>query len=143
MSHPPQPRITALDFPPLQMSGNNYLTWVQNAQSNLTANNLEQAILDNPDVEQSIYTKARAIVYLRRHLDASLIDQYLAINDPKSSLESIERQIRSSDDNHVACYESGISELKVPRFQIRSGIQYCVIPNRFEVATLRGGNPRI
>ncbi|KAM1363473.1 hypothetical protein PS1_028705 [Malus domestica] len=74
--------LNKLDFTALEVSGRNYLKWVQDVKLHLTTKNLHPAIeeeIDNPVGEDK---KATAMIFIRRHIHVALQTEYLAEEDP-------------------------------------------------------------
>ncbi|CAN1803369.1 hypothetical protein LINPERHAP1_LOCUS23595 [Linum perenne] len=72
--------LTKLDFVALDVTGNNYLSWVLDAEIHLQANALGETIKD--DNEASDQDKAKALIFIRHHLSEGLKNEYLTIKDP-------------------------------------------------------------
>ena len=72
--------LTKLEFIALYISGNNYLSWILNAEIHLTAMNLGNTIQEKNQASQQ--DCAKAMIFLRHHLDESLKNEYLTIKDP-------------------------------------------------------------
>ncbi|CAN1147030.1 hypothetical protein LINPERHAP2_LOCUS15620, partial [Linum perenne] len=72
--------LTKLDFVALDVTGNNYLSWVLDAEIHLQANALGETIKD--DNEASDQDKAKALIFIRHHLSERLKNEYLTIKDP-------------------------------------------------------------
>ena len=72
--------LTKLEFVALDISGNNYLSWILDAELHLDASNLGEAIKANNSA--SLQDRAKALIFLRHHLDESLKNEYLTIKDP-------------------------------------------------------------
>ena len=72
--------LTKLEFNALDISGNNYLTWILDAEIHLNAMGLGDTIKGgNIKSEQD---KAKAMIFLRHHLHEGLKTEYLAVKDP-------------------------------------------------------------
>ncbi|XP_009763091.2 uncharacterized protein [Nicotiana sylvestris] len=72
--------LSKLEFVALDISGKNYLSWVLDAEIHLAAKALENTIIQGN--EASGQDKAKAIVFLRHHLDEGLKTEYLTLKDP-------------------------------------------------------------
>ncbi|XP_074346405.1 uncharacterized protein LOC141685187 [Apium graveolens] len=72
--------LAKLEFVVLDVSVNNYLSWVLDAELHLSANGLKDTIdLEKiPTVEQN----AKAIIFLRHHIHEDLKSEYLTIKNP-------------------------------------------------------------
>ncbi|XP_027915596.1 uncharacterized protein LOC114175038 [Vigna unguiculata] len=72
--------LAKLEFAALDISGDNYLSWILDAEIHLDAMGLGDAIKEgNKASEQD---KAKAMIFLRRHLHEGLKIEYLTIKDP-------------------------------------------------------------
>ncbi|XP_070669116.1 uncharacterized protein [Malus domestica] len=75
--------LNKLDFTALEVSGRNYLKWVQDMKLHLTTKGIratvEESIDDNPIDEVE---KATAMIFIRRHVHDVLQTEYLAEEDP-------------------------------------------------------------
>ncbi|XP_074374358.1 uncharacterized protein LOC141714756 [Apium graveolens] len=71
--------LTKLEFNALHVTGKNYLTWILDAEIHLSAMGLGDTIKEeNKTSEQD---KAKAMIFLRHHLDEGLKTEYLTIKD--------------------------------------------------------------
>jgi hypothetical protein len=61
--------LAKLDFVALDITGNNYLSWIFDAKIHLDVMGLGDTIKD--DNEASSQNKAKAMIFLRRHLHES------------------------------------------------------------------------
>ncbi|XP_074337308.1 uncharacterized protein LOC141674501 [Apium graveolens] len=74
--------LTKLEFNALDVTGKNYLTWILDAEIHLSAMGLGDTIKEgNKTSEQD---KAKAMIFLRHHLDEGLKTEYLTIKDPST-----------------------------------------------------------
>ena len=83
--------LQALMFPPLSVDGTNFLEWINDAKTVLSAENLARTLI-TPVASTSATTnradnipevcKWQALLLLRRHLDQALRLQYLEVDDP-------------------------------------------------------------
>ncbi|XP_049370106.1 uncharacterized protein LOC125835008 [Solanum verrucosum] len=81
--------LSKLEFVALDISGKNYLSWVLDAEIHLTAKGLGDCIIEGN--KASSQDKAKAMIFLRHHLDESLKVEYLTMKDP---LELITSQLK-------------------------------------------------
>ena len=72
--------LSKLEFVALDISGKNYLLWVLDAEIHLTAKGLCDCIIEGN--KASSQDKAKAMIFLRHHLDESLKVEYLTVKDP-------------------------------------------------------------
>ena len=71
--------LTKLEFVALDISGNNYLSWILDAEIHLDASNLGETIKENNST--SLQDRAKALIFLRHHLHESLKNEYLTVKD--------------------------------------------------------------
>ncbi|XP_019166875.1 PREDICTED: uncharacterized protein LOC109162643 [Ipomoea nil] len=72
--------LTNLEFVGLDISGKNYLSWVLDAEMHLNAKGLGETIKENSDA--SMQDRAKAMIFIRHHLDQGLKDEYLTVKEP-------------------------------------------------------------
>ena len=72
--------LSKLEFVALDISGKNYLSWVLDAEIHLAAKGLDATITQGN--EASSQDKAKAMIFLRYHLDEGLNIEYLTVKDP-------------------------------------------------------------
>ncbi|KAM1004211.1 hypothetical protein ACFX2C_004431 [Malus domestica] len=72
--------LAKLEYAALDITGKNYLTWVLDTKIHLEAGNLGDTIRE----ESSSYSqnRAKAMIFIRRHLDEALKSEYLTVEDP-------------------------------------------------------------
>ena len=72
--------LTKLEFVALDISGNNYLSWILDAEIHLDALNLGETIKETNSA--SLKDHVKALIFLGHHLDESLKNEYLTVKDP-------------------------------------------------------------
>ncbi|XP_038688646.1 uncharacterized protein LOC119987805 [Tripterygium wilfordii] len=72
--------LTKLEFLPLDVSGENYLSWYDDVETHFVASNLSKTIIDGS--HESPQDRAKALIFLRRHLHEELKSEYLSIKNP-------------------------------------------------------------
>ncbi|KAK4737756.1 hypothetical protein R3W88_001453 [Solanum pinnatisectum] len=72
--------LSKLEFVALDISGKNYLSWVLDAEIHLTAKGLGDSIIEGN--KASSQDKAKAMIFLRHHLDEGLKVEYSKVKDP-------------------------------------------------------------
>ncbi|XP_068314917.1 uncharacterized protein [Pyrus communis] len=75
--------LNKLDFTTLEVSGMNYLKWVQDVKLYLTATNLHPAIEKETDEPIGEAEKPTAMIFIRRHIHDALQTEYLVEEDPR------------------------------------------------------------
>ena len=73
-------KLANVDFEVLDITGSNYLNWRLDLKFHLRASNLLPTI--TVPNEASDADKAKAMIYIRRHIDKSLKTEYLTVEDP-------------------------------------------------------------
>ncbi|XP_049406304.1 uncharacterized protein LOC125869965 [Solanum stenotomum] len=71
--------LSKLEFVALDISRKNYLSWVLDAEIHLTAKGLSDCIIEGN--KASSQDKAKAMIFLRHHLDESLKVEFLTVKD--------------------------------------------------------------
>ncbi|KAL6572556.1 hypothetical protein OROMI_013514 [Orobanche minor] len=82
--------LVKLEFEALDISGNNYLSWILDAEIHLDAKSLGDTI--NKSNEASLQEKAKAMIFLRHHLHEGLKVEYLTIKDPADLWQSLKER---------------------------------------------------
>ncbi|BBG99331.1 Disease resistance protein CC-NBS-LRR class family, partial [Prunus dulcis] len=72
--------LAKLEFAALDLSGDNYLSWVLDAKIHLRANGLGQTIVDENDASPE--ENAKAMIFLRRHIHEALKSEYVVVDEP-------------------------------------------------------------
>ncbi|XP_068338991.1 uncharacterized protein [Pyrus communis] len=72
--------LAKLDFVALDIAGKNYLTWVVDVKIRLEAWNLAETIKEENNA--SSQDRAKAMIFIRRHLDEGLKSKYQTVEDP-------------------------------------------------------------
>ncbi|XP_074355928.1 uncharacterized protein LOC141695590 [Apium graveolens] len=72
--------LTKLEFNVLHVTGKNYLTWILDAEIHLSAMSLGDTIKEGHKTSEQ--DKAKAMIFLRHHLDEGLKTEYLTIKYP-------------------------------------------------------------
>ncbi|XP_074328489.1 uncharacterized protein LOC141666401 [Apium graveolens] len=72
--------LAKLEFVALDISGNNYFSWVLDAELHLSANGLKDTI--DPEKIPTAEQNAKAIIFLRHHIHEDLKSEYLTIKNP-------------------------------------------------------------
>ncbi|XP_074349127.1 uncharacterized protein LOC141688887 [Apium graveolens] len=74
--------LTKLEFNALRVTGKNYLIWIFDVEIHLSAMGLGDTIKEGNETSEQ--DKAKAIIFLRHHLDEGLKTEYLTIEDPST-----------------------------------------------------------
>ena len=71
--------ITQLKYVALDISSKNYLSWILNVEIHLDAMNLGNTIKEGNTTSHQ--NRAKALIFLRHHIDKGLKIEYLTVND--------------------------------------------------------------
>ena len=69
-----------LEFIPLDITGMNYMSWIIDIEMHLDSMGLTETIKEINST--TLQDKAKATIFIRRHLDDSLKCEYLTVRDP-------------------------------------------------------------
>ncbi|CAN6547698.1 unnamed protein product [Malus baccata var. baccata] len=72
--------LAKLDYAALDITEKNYLTWVLDTKIHLEVGNLGDIIREESN--SSSQEQAKAMIFIRRHLDEALKSEYLTVEDP-------------------------------------------------------------
>lgn len=72
--------FTKLEFEALDITGKNYLSWILDIEIHLAAQDLENTIKEGNNESES--NRAKAMIFLRRHLHEALKSEYLTVKNP-------------------------------------------------------------
>ncbi|KAI5348951.1 hypothetical protein L3X38_001838 [Prunus dulcis] len=86
--------LTKLEFATLDISGDNYLSWVLNAKIHLRANGLEQTIVDGNDASPE--ENVKSMIFLCRHIHEALKSEYVVVDEPLVLWKALEVNATSS-----------------------------------------------
>ena len=77
--------LNKLDLTALEVSGRNYLKWVQDVKLHLAAKGV-RATIETPITDKHVdeAQKATAMIFIRRHIHDALQIEYLAKKDPRT-----------------------------------------------------------
>ncbi|XP_070682539.1 uncharacterized protein [Malus domestica] len=75
--------LAKLEYAALDITGKNYLTWVLDTKIRLEAWNLGDTIRE--ESSSSSQDRAKAMIFICRHLDEGLKSEYLTVEDPITS----------------------------------------------------------
>ncbi|KAK9682360.1 hypothetical protein RND81_10G068100 [Saponaria officinalis] len=96
--------LAKLDFVALDISGKNYLQWVLDAEIHLAANGLGETIKEkNTATDQE---KAKAMIFLRHHLNEGLKYEYMTVKDPLTLWTNLKERLQ--DFKSISDYNSAM-----------------------------------
>ncbi|KAM1222447.1 hypothetical protein ACFX2J_009980 [Malus domestica] len=126
--------LAKLDFAALDINGKNYLTWVLDTKIHLEVMNLGDTIRE--ESSSSFQDQVKAMIFIRRHLDEALKNEYLTVEDLLALWKALRNRynhqttvilprarydwthLRIQDFNSVAKYNSAL-------FRITSQMKLC------------------
>lgn len=106
--------LTNLQIPALEVSGRNYLTWALDVKMHLQAMNLEDTIKARNNASRQ--DKAKAMIFLRHHLQESLKTQYLTEEDPLVLWKNLKERYDHQKDIFLPRAEYEWSQLRLQDF---------------------------
>ena len=126
--------LTKLEFVALDITGKNFLSWILDAKIHLDANGLGNTIKEKNTT--SIQEKAKAMIFLRRHLHEGLKAEYLIVKDPLVLWNSLKERYEHQrtvilpkalyDWMHLRLQDfKSVSEYNSVIFRISSQLQLC------------------
>ncbi|BBG93593.1 Disease resistance protein CC-NBS-LRR class family [Prunus dulcis] len=116
-------KLAKLEFAALDISGDNYLSWVLDAKIHLRANDLKKIIVDEGDASPE--ENAKAVIFLHRHIHEALESEYVVVDEPLVLWKALGE--RYDHQNLVtlprARYEWTHLRLEISRFQDSGRVQ--------------------
>ncbi|XP_073057155.1 uncharacterized protein [Primulina eburnea] len=83
--------ITKLEFEALDLTGKNYLSWILDAEAHLISMNLGDTIKEGNEMSQQ--DRAKALIFLRHHLNDGLKVEYLTVKEPRELWKNLKESI--------------------------------------------------
>ena len=126
--------ITKLKFVALDISGKNYLSWILDAEIHLAAMNLGNT--NKKENIASLEDRAKALIFLRHHIDEGLKSKYLTIKNPLILWDNLKERYDHQKTvilprarygwHHLQLQDfKSISDYKSALFKIRSQLKLC------------------
>ncbi|XP_048609185.1 uncharacterized protein LOC125584547 [Brassica napus] len=104
--------IEKLQFPALKITGENYVGWVTNVKPYLVMKKMtETIVIGNKSPPEHI---AEAIIFLKKHLDESLMHDYANVEDPAELWQTLKERF---DNQRQINLPQALEEWKNLRFQ--------------------------
>ncbi|XP_070668169.1 uncharacterized protein [Malus domestica] len=94
--------LNKLDFTTLEVSGRNYLKWVQDVKLYFTAKSLKATIeelIDNEPANEA--KKATAMIFIQRHIYDAPQTEYLPEEDPRTFWLALADHFNHQKDIHL------------------------------------------
>ncbi|XP_075475643.1 uncharacterized protein LOC142508329 [Primulina tabacum] len=82
--------ITKLEFEALDLTGKNYLSWILDAEVHLISMNLGDTIKEGNEMSQQ--DRAKALIFLRHHLNDVLKVEYLNVKEPRELWKNLKER---------------------------------------------------
>ena len=126
--------LAKLDFSALDVTGKNYLPWVLDAEIHLNASGLGDTVKDGNEI--SAQDKAKAMIFLHRHLHEGLKNKYLTVKDPLDLWNNLKDRYDHQktvilpkaryDQMHLRLQDyKSVSEYNSALFKISSQLKLC------------------
>ncbi|XP_021744436.1 uncharacterized protein LOC110710451 [Chenopodium quinoa] len=126
--------LAKLEFVALDITGNNYLSWVLDAEIHLDAKGLGDTIKENNTATSQ--DKAKAMIFLRHHLHEGLKTEYLTVKDPQVLWSNLKERYDHQktvilpkaryDWLHLRLQDlKSVSEYNLAMFRITSQLKLC------------------
>ncbi|CAN6676777.1 unnamed protein product [Malus baccata var. baccata] len=110
--------LAKLEYAALDITGKNYLTWVLDTKIHLEARNLGDTIRE--ESSSSSQDRAKAMIFIRRHLDEALKSEYLTVEDTLALWEALRNRY-----NHQTTDFKSVAEYNFALFRITSQMKLC------------------
>ena len=126
--------LNKLDFTALEVSGRNYIKWTQDVKLHLTAMKLRATII--PDGIAPDEKKANAMIFIRKHMEEALQNEYLGEEDPLALWTALEERFNhqktiflpeARNDWHNLRFQDfkTVNEYNSEIFRIRALLKFC------------------
>ncbi|XP_074347698.1 uncharacterized protein LOC141686573 [Apium graveolens] len=107
--------ITSLSFVALNISGDNYLSWVQDVKLHLSSKKLSDAIkAENKSLAEGNFT---SIIFLRHHMHEDLKSKYLEVEDPFILWENLKDRFDHQKLVYLPAAENDWANLRLRDFK--------------------------
>ncbi|CAM8976902.1 unnamed protein product [Rhodiola kirilowii] len=125
-----------LDFAPLLVTGSNYVPWSVDIKNHLRSKSLIETLDDKDNSSES--DKATALIFIRRHIDESLKNEHLTVENPSELWMSLKDRYDHQRDVILPKYRDAwntlrfqdfkrVSDYNSTMFSIVSYLKYCGI----------------
>ncbi|KAL5574959.1 hypothetical protein UlMin_016658 [Ulmus minor] len=82
--------LAKIEFSALDVIGKNYMSWILDVEMHLESMGFSKTI--NEENETSSQDKAKAIIFLRRHIDEGLKCKYLTVKNPNALWKNLKER---------------------------------------------------
>lgn len=107
--------LTSLSFVALDISGDNYLSWVQDVKLHLGSKKLSDTI--KPDNTTTVEEKFTSIIFLRHHMHEDLKSEYLEVEDPYILWENLKDRFDHQKLVYLPAAENDWANLRLQDFK--------------------------
>ncbi|CAM8949058.1 unnamed protein product [Rhodiola kirilowii] len=106
--------LAKLKFSPLDISGKNYMPWTIDIETHLDSMDLHETIIVGNT--SSKVDKAKSLIFLRRHLDKNLKNEYLTVKDPSDLWKNLKDRFDHQRDVMLPLYQDKWAALRFQDF---------------------------
>ncbi|CAM8895733.1 unnamed protein product [Rhodiola kirilowii] len=106
--------LAKLEFSPLNISGKNYMPWTIDIETHLDSMDPHETIIVGNT--SSKVDKAKSLIFLRRHLDENLKNEYLTVKDPIDLLKNLKDRFDHLRDVMLPLYRDKWAALRFQDF---------------------------
>ncbi|CAM8897583.1 unnamed protein product [Rhodiola kirilowii] len=106
--------LAKLEFSPLDITGKNYMPWTIDIETHLDSMDLHETIIVANT--SSKVDKAKSFIFLRRHLDENLKNEYLTVKDPSDLWKNLKDRFYHQRDVMLPLYRDKWAALRFQDF---------------------------
>ncbi|CAM8997602.1 unnamed protein product [Rhodiola kirilowii] len=106
--------LAKLEISPLDISGKNYISWTIDIETHLDSMDLPETIIEGNT--SSKVDKAKSLIFLRRHLDENLKNEYLTVKDPSDLWKNLKDRLDHQRDVMLPLYRDKCAALRFQDF---------------------------
>lgn len=107
--------LVKLEFNALDITGNNYMRWTVDVEMYLESMNLIETLQEVN--ESSKMDKAKSLIFLRRHIDESLKNEYLTMKDPRELWKNLKDRFDHQRDVMLPTFRDEWNTLRFQDFK--------------------------
>ncbi|CAM8886270.1 unnamed protein product [Rhodiola kirilowii] len=106
--------LAKLEFSPLDISGKNYMPCTIDIETHLDSMDLPETIIEGNT--SSEVDKAKSLIFLRRHLDDNLKNEYFTVKDPSDLWKNLKDRFDHQRDVMLPLYRDKWAALRFQDF---------------------------
>ncbi|CAM8922298.1 unnamed protein product [Rhodiola kirilowii] len=106
--------LAKLEFSPLDISGKNYMPWTIDIETHLDSMDFPETIIEGNT--SSKVDKAKSLIFLRRHLNENLKNEYLTMKDPSDLWKNLKDRFDHQRDVMLPLYRDKWAALQFQYF---------------------------